>query len=161
MTAREELRRYVHLLADMWTPVEVTDERIERLYATVRTEVLAEADLLPKADVVTWLVKKAREGFPDAATLASKADRGAIRPDNLRMLPPDFFEPGRVYAHDVYRFRCEFIVTHPTHGRRSAWGWFGHKGRGWRHQAFSERQFQVREWTDFTDVEETPAEVSA
>ena len=126
-------------------------ETPEAVVDAYRAEVLAEADLLPKADVVAWLVKKAREGFPNAAVLASKADRGAIRPDNLRMLPPDFFVPGRVYAHDVYRFRCEFIVTHPTHGRRSAWGWFGYEGRGWRHQDFSERQFQVREWTDVTE----------
>lgn len=64
-----------------------------------------------------------------------------------------FFQPGHVYAHGPYRFRCEYIVTHPTDGRRSAWGWFGHEGRGWRHQDFSERQFQVREWTDVTGEE--------
>lgn len=63
----------------------------------------------------------------------------------------DFFQPGRMYAHGSYRFRCEYIATHPTHGRRSAWGWFGHEGRGWRHQDFSERQFQVREWADVTE----------
>ncbi len=109
-------------------------------------------------EVVAWLTKKAREFRADgqreqadtASLLASKVARGAVRPNNLRMLPPDFFEPGHVYAHDVYRFRCEFVATHPTHGRRSAWGWFGHEGRGWRHQDFSERQFQVREWADVT-----------
>lgn len=67
----------------------------------------------------------------------------------------DFFQPGRIYAHDVYRFRCEYIAIHPTYGHRSAWGWFGHEGRGWRHQDFSERQFQVREWTDVTEAEAT------
>lgn len=132
---------------------DVRDRMLSDAHAAGRAEALAE--------FATWLVKKSREGFPDAAVLASKVSRGAVRPDNLRMLPPDFFVPGRVYAHDVYRFRCEFIVTHPTHGRRSAWGWFGHEGRGWRHQDFSERQFQVREWTDVTDVEETPAAVTS
>lgn len=41
-----------------------------------RAEVIAEV----KIEVVDWLVKKAREKEPcDAATLASKADRGAVR----------------------------------------------------------------------------------
>jgi hypothetical protein len=70
-----------------------------------RAEVLAEAELLPKADVVAWLVKKAREfralghkqGHAQAdalAAMASKVDRGAIRPDNLRTLPADTTEGG-------------------------------------------------------------------
>ncbi|AKZ60771.1 hypothetical protein SAM23877_p062 (plasmid) [Streptomyces ambofaciens ATCC 23877] len=43
MTARDEIRRYVSLLSDMWTPRETTDARVERLYNAVRTEVLGEA----------------------------------------------------------------------------------------------------------------------
>lgn len=43
MTARDELRRYVSLLGDMWTPRETTDARVERLYDAVRTEVLGDA----------------------------------------------------------------------------------------------------------------------
>lgn len=39
---------------------------------------LAEGELLPKADVVAWLVKKAAEGTP-IGDLASKVDRGAVR----------------------------------------------------------------------------------
>jgi hypothetical protein len=113
----------------------------------------ATAELLPKADVVAWLVKKSREEKSwDAAVLASKVARGAVRPNNLRTLPADFFEPDRTYAHGAYRFRCEYLATHPTSGRRSAWGWFGKQDAGWRHHAFSERQFQVREWTDITDT---------
>ncbi|GGR70782.1 MULTISPECIES: hypothetical protein [Streptomyces] len=42
MTARDELRKYVRLLADAWTPPEQTDARVERLYSLVRTEVLRE-----------------------------------------------------------------------------------------------------------------------
>ncbi|MEU2062866.1 hypothetical protein [Streptomyces sp. NPDC013455] len=42
MSARDELRRYVRLLADAWTPREQTDARVERLYLLVRTEVLHE-----------------------------------------------------------------------------------------------------------------------
>lgn len=67
---------------------------------------------------------------------------------------PEFFQPGRTYAHDAYRFSCEYLVTHPTSGRRSAWGWFGKNG-GWRHHSFSERQFQAREWTDVTEAGES------
>ncbi|WP_042174629.1 hypothetical protein [Streptomyces sp. NBRC 110035] len=76
MSARDELRRYVHLLADAWTPCETTDARVEKLYGLVRAEVLAEA----KAETVAWLVKKASErNMQDAAVLASKLDRGAVR----------------------------------------------------------------------------------
>jgi hypothetical protein len=49
LNARAELREYVHLLADSWTPRKVTDERVERLYAVVRAEVLREAaDLIDR-----------------------------------------------------------------------------------------------------------------
>ncbi|MEV5770134.1 hypothetical protein AB0L49_02520 [Streptomyces antimycoticus] len=43
MSARDELRKYVRLLADWWTSPKTTDERVERLYASVRAEVLREA----------------------------------------------------------------------------------------------------------------------
>jgi hypothetical protein len=42
MSARDELRRYVRLLADWWTSPKTTDERVERLYSVVRDEVRAE-----------------------------------------------------------------------------------------------------------------------
>ena len=92
-----------------------------------RAEVLAEGELLPKEDVVAWLVKKAREGTP-IELLASKVARGAIRPDNLRMLPADFFEPGRTYTRTGrsglrLRFVCEHLTTDPKVGDREAWGW--------------------------------------
>ncbi|MFD9445006.1 hypothetical protein [Streptomyces sp. NPDC060001] len=88
-----------------------------------RAEVLAEAELLPKADVVAWLVKKAREGTP-IEQLASKVARGAVRPDNLRTLPADFFEPGHSYTHrNGTGFHCVAVTTHPQTGERLAMGW--------------------------------------
>lgn len=48
--------------------------RIQRYRDEVRAETLAEA----KAEVIAWLVKKAREGTP-IEQLASKVDRGAVR----------------------------------------------------------------------------------
>jgi hypothetical protein len=86
-----------------------------------RAEVLAEADLLPKAEVVAWLTKKAREETP-VWLLASKVDRGAVRPDNLRMLPADFFEPGHSYSH------CVAVTAHPTTSQRLAMGWLSERG---------------------------------
>jgi hypothetical protein len=147
MSARARIHAMFHLNADAETEL---DQRLDEH----RVEVLAEAELLPKAHVVAWLVKKSREEKSwDAAVLASQVARGAVRPNNLRMLPdPGFFEPDRTYAHGAYRFRCEYLATHPTSGRTSAWGWFGKQDAGWRHHAFSERQFQVRKWTDITDT---------
>ncbi|MET7944228.1 hypothetical protein [Streptomyces sp. NPDC005302] len=106
-----------------------------------RAEVLAEADLLPKADVVTWLVKKARE-IPRGnkigraqgdviAVMASKVARGAVRPDNLRMLPPDFFEPGHTYSAGPWDFNCAAVTTHPETGERVALGWTRINGGAW------------------------------
>lgn len=91
-----------------------------------RTEVLAE--------VTAWLVKKAREyraGVRDervqadtAAVLASKIARGAVRPNNLRMLPdPGFFEVDRVYTSGSRKFRCEAVSASPGTGERRALGW--------------------------------------
>lgn len=134
-------------------PAPRPEDEAEGLLNAYRAEVLAEADLLPKTDVVAWLTKKAREGTP-VEVLASKVDRGAVRPDNLRMLPADFFEPGHTYVHGVYRFQCEYLTAHPTSGRVAAWGWFGRNG-GWRHTSFGRRQFEVREWTDVTERGET------
>lgn len=114
-------------------------------------------------EVTTWLVKKAREFRADgtsegraqadtAAVLASKISRGAVRPNNQqRLADPGFFEAGRTYAHGEYRFACEYLTKHPTSGRISAWGWFGKNGTGWRHAAFSARQYEVRAWTEHFD----------
>ncbi|KAA6221759.1 hypothetical protein CP973_07085 [Streptomyces albofaciens JCM 4342] len=40
MSARDEIRRYVSLLGDSWTPRKTTDARVEQVYAAVRAEVL-------------------------------------------------------------------------------------------------------------------------
>lgn len=105
-----------------------------------RTEVLAEAELLPKADVVAWLVKKAREERAGSTredrvradvigVLASKVARGAVRPNNLRMLPAnaDFFEPGRTYRREHHaspiRFLVRYIDDSPCSTYKVAFGW--------------------------------------
>lgn len=87
-----------------------------------REEVLAEAGLLPKADVVAWLDKKARENTP-VWQLASKVERGAVRPNNLRKLPATFFQPGRSYTSGTWKFRCDAITPSPGTGERRALGW--------------------------------------
>ncbi|GAA3957174.1 hypothetical protein GCM10022384_07800 [Streptomyces marokkonensis] len=48
MNACAELRKYVHLLADMWTSRETTDARVEELYGLVRAEVIT--DLAAEAE---------------------------------------------------------------------------------------------------------------
>jgi hypothetical protein len=101
---------------------------LEALATADRAEILAEAELLPKADVVAWLVKKAREETP-VWLLASKVDRGAIRPDNLRMVPADFFEPGHTYRNGLYTYRCVGVGPHPTTSETRAVGWLTHADR--------------------------------
>lgn len=101
----------------------------------------ATPELLLKADVVAWLVKKSRE-FQSAggamrgaqadavAALASKVARGAIRPDNLRMLPAtaaDFFQPGRTYGREHHAATIRFLVRNvdesPCGTYKVAFGW--------------------------------------
>jgi hypothetical protein len=118
-----------------------------------RAEVLAEAGLLPKADVVAWLTKKAREETP-VWLLASKVQRGAVRPDNLRMLPPDFFEPGHTYsdpsADNDWKFRVDAITTHPEGGERTALGWRHFRGE-WTEMAYGEDDFEIHLLAGMTD----------
>ncbi|NUS83621.1 MAG: hypothetical protein HOY75_12970 [Streptomyces sp.] len=171
MSARAELRRYVHLLGDMWTPAKVTDKRVEDLYAIVRDEVLAEADLLPKSDVVAWLLKRAheyptapgrQESVPDAiARLASKVDRGAVRPDNVSVtggtiltIPvhaaPGFFQPGHIYARQHHGRTIEFHVRHvdspPGSSYRIALGWRLNEDGNWE----ASDSDDLDGWTDIT-----------
>ncbi|MCX4703927.1 hypothetical protein [Streptomyces sp. NBC_01373] len=140
-----------------------------RLAHAYRDEVLAEADVLPKAHVVAWLVKKAREERAGSTredrvradvigVLASKVERGAIRPDNLRMLPADFFEPGHTYTESDgstdWKFRCDAITTHPENGERTALGWRHFQGK-WEPCAYFEDDFDVHQYVGHTDVTET------
>jgi hypothetical protein len=121
-----------------------------RLMHNYRDEELAKADLLPKADVVAWLVKKAREETP-VWLLASKVDRGAVRPDNLRMLPADFFEPDRTYTEPDgstdWRFRCDTVTTHPRTGERTAIGWRHFRGE-WEPCAYGEDDWEIHQVAD-------------
>ncbi|MFC7817622.1 hypothetical protein ACFUTR_23610 [Streptomyces sp. NPDC057367] len=126
-------------------PAPRPDDEAEGILDAYRAEVVAERD----TQFVAWLLKRSREDEHGEviARLASKVQRGAVRPNNLRT---DFFQPGRTYAFAEYRFRCEYIATHPAHGGTVAWGWFGRDG-AWRHTSFSRRQFEVRTWADITE----------
>lgn len=126
---------------------------VAHLLDAYRAEVLAERDAM----TVAWLVKKAREframggkmraAQADAvAAMASKIERGAVRPDNLRMLPADFFEPGHTYTHvddgTDWKFRVDHITTHPEDGERTALGWRHFRGE-WEPYAYGEDDFDV------------------
>lgn len=132
---------------------DVRDRMVRDAQAAGRAEALAEADLLPKADVVAWLLKRAHEyptgspeSVPDAIVrIASKVERGAVRPDNVSITggtvltvpvhatgPADFFQPGHTYAYDadgftapelLTLFRVVADTTHPQTGKRMAFGW--------------------------------------
>jgi hypothetical protein len=130
----------------------------EQVYAAAIAEVIAERDAM----TVTWLVKKAREframggrmrtAQADAvAAMASKIERGAVRPDNLRTLPADFFQPGHTYTRQVHadtaQFRVESVATHPD-GHPVAFGWYRREPRTSWHSYSSADFFDG--WTDVT-----------
>lgn len=123
-----------------------------------RAEVIAERD----AQIITWLVKKAREFRANgkktqantAAVLASKVERGAVRSDNLRMLPANFFEPGHSYTSSVWKFRCEAITPSPTTGEPRALGWQLSPVNGthlWHAVALDPDDWTHGGWTDTTE----------
>lgn len=96
-----------------------------------RTEVLAE--------VTAWLVKKAREFHASSrkqereqgdtcAVLASQIARGAVRANNLRMLPiAGFFEVDHTYEREHHGRTITFLVrcidTAPDADYPTAFGW--------------------------------------
>src|SRR3954471_3822329 len=97
---------------ERWQNLREADVDIDALLTALES---ARANTL--AEVATWLIKKAREFHVSSrkaereqgdtcAILASKIARGAIRPDNQRMLPnPGFFEVDHTY---------QFTDTSPT-----------------------------------------------
>lgn len=124
MNALDDLRRTVRAATPDWTTSEAEiDGRANALYLALRAHILAEAD------------------------------RGAIRPDNLRMLPATFFEPGRSYASGTWRFRCEAVTPSPSTGETRALGWkYGpvHDVHGWHAAALDPDDWAHGGWTDTT-----------
>ncbi|MFM9616772.1 hypothetical protein ACKI14_02280 [Streptomyces turgidiscabies] len=115
------------------------------------------------AEVVTWLIKKARE-YPrrnklgrtqadTAASLASQIRRGAVRPNNLQMLPATFFEPGRTYRRehhgDTIDFLVEYISTSPDGRLTVAHGW---RNRSWDPGWEPSDSDDFTGWADITEA---------
>jgi hypothetical protein len=154
MSAREDI---AYLL---WQIVPSEDdskakENAGRMLDAHRSEVLAE--------VTTWLIKKAREFHASrrkaereqgdtCAVLASKIARGAVRPNNLLMLPTaGFFEVDHTYTREHHgqpiTFKVEAISTSPD-GRQTV-------AHGWRTDPYSDwGPFDSDDFTGWTDVTE-------
>ena len=136
-------------------------QKLDEIRIENRTETLAE--------VTAWLVKKAREFHVSSrkrereqgdtcAVLASKIARGAVRPDNLRMLPDaGFFEVDHTYvgndsAYD-WKFRVDAITTHPEDGERTALGWRFFNG-AWTEITYGEGDWEIHQLAGIVDVTE-------
>lgn len=144
MSARESIEN----LWDRSTPV-------APLLDTYRTEVLGE--------VTAWLIKKAREFHVSrrkaereqgdlCAVLASKIARGAVRPDNLRMLPnAGFFEVDRTYRREHHgefiTFTVAAVSVSPDGNSRVAHGWRRAPLSGWEPSDSDD----MDGWTDVTE----------
>lgn len=83
MSARDQIRRYVSLLGDMWTPPSTTDARVEQVYAAVRAEVLREAEGVLRAHADRCEDVQQRRSWKAAANVlglrADAAERGGSR----------------------------------------------------------------------------------
>lgn len=153
MSARKEIAYH------LWTAMPSADNadakvRAEELLDAYRTETLAE--------VTAWLVKKAREfraggrkadraQADTAAMLASKIARGAVSPDNLRMLPnAGFFEVDRTYRREHHGQPITFVVAavsvSPDRQHTVAHGWRSDPYTGWEPSDSDD----LTGWTDIT-----------
>lgn len=163
MSARDELRKYVHLLADAWTPRETTDGRVEWLYALVRAEVRREdaARLLDERRQHAHRTNFC-DGITHAAILlnrwadeeaAEKATSGDRQPHEGESTPA-FFQSGHTYEHSAWTFRCDVVTTDPENGEPVALGWFRFRKGTWHTFAAG-----AGHWTDgWTDVTESGEE---
>lgn len=139
-----------------------TEDAAHALLAAYRAETVAERD----AEIVRWLVKKAREFHARSrkqeraqgdtcASLASQIARGAVRPNNMDMLPnAGFFEVDRTYTSDTWTFRCEAVSPSPGTGERRALGWMykpAHGVHGWYPTALDPDDWEHGGWTDVTE----------
>lgn len=127
MSARDEAVEMIRRICPAHLSADEYGQILAEKFDAHRTEVLAE--------VTAWLIKKAREFHvrsrkqeraqgDTCASLASKIARGAVRPNNVDMLPDaGFFEVGRTYEYRGDQFRVLAIDPHPTRGDLTAIGW--------------------------------------
>ena len=64
---------------------------------------------------------------------------------------PTFFQPGRLYAYDIWRFQCATVTAHPETGERVAIGWIRISDGSWTTYAYSAAEWGVDLWTDVTE----------
>lgn len=117
------------------------------------------------AEVTAWLIKKAREFHASSrkveraqgdtcAVLASKIARGAVRPNNLRMLPnAGFFEVDHTYtdAHG-FRFECHAVAPTPWDGTPRAIGYLTHPDGSGHVHGLAAEQWADGDWDDTTNT---------
>lgn len=154
MSARDEAVEMISRICPAHLSADEYGQILAEKFDAHRTEVLAE--------VTAWLVKKAREfraggrkadraQADTAAVLASKIARGAVRPDNLRMLPdPGFFEVDRTYRREHHGQPILFVVSavsvSPDGQRTIAHGWRSDPYSSWEPSDSDD----LTGWTDVT-----------
>ncbi|KOX32850.1 hypothetical protein ADL07_11910 [Streptomyces sp. NRRL F-4707] len=117
-TAREKVAGLL-----WWSVPSGTDEEAKARTNQLLDELTAEVRTERDTQFVAWLLKRSREDEHGdvIARLASKVQRGAVRPNNLRT---DFFQPGHGYTHlDGHDFLCVAVINHPVTGEQLAMGW--------------------------------------
>lgn len=140
-------------LLEQWAGEHPEAETAQQMADAHRTATLAE--------VTAWLIKKAREFHASSrkqvrvqgdlcAVLASQIARGAVRPNNVAMLPnAGFFEVDHTYTREHHgepvTFRVEAISTSPDGQRTVAHGWRTDPYSGWD-------PFDSDDLTGWTDV---------
>lgn len=128
------------------------------------TEHAAEVVAARDAQIIQWLSKKAREFHAASrkaeraqgdtcAVLASQIARGAVRPNNLRMLPnAGFFEVDHTYTNDRgFRFECHAVAPTPWDGTPRAIGYLTHPDGSGHVHGMTGEQWTDGDWDDTTE----------
>jgi hypothetical protein len=127
VNARDRIHAMLPIV-DSPAEVEARETELNARLDDYRTEVLAE--------VTAWLIKKAREyrakdgrlvtqaAAEAIGLMAAKIARGAVRPNNVDMLPTaGFFEVDHAYQWRGDEFRVLAVDPHPIRGDLTAVGW--------------------------------------
>lgn len=62
---------------------------------------------------------------------------------------PGFFQPGHLYALNIWRFHCATVAPHPETGEPQAIGWIRISDGSWTTYAYRAAEWG-EDWTDIT-----------
>lgn len=165
INARERLELMVRTTRGnmtVWSPAEVRDA-LDAFKAEVRAEIVgdihsARLPTFAASESPMLVAKVVRAVDVRLAAQGPEAPYGNVEGSRATDATPDFFQPGHVYKHAAWTFRCDTVTTHPDTNERTVLGWFRFMNDTWRPLSCSEAEWAEGTWTDITDLDEAVGE---